>query len=142
MKPSATPTGRAALGTTQTLTVDDITATATVYQVRTIKSRADMTEPSRRFIGIDAKVCIRATDSGPIPISTQPWSIDYADDTSAEPIGEWWDGEFPVPLYPASRSLNAGQCIRGWVMFKPLKGQAVRVTYTPATGGNASWRIH
>lgn len=101
-----------------------------------------MVTPSHRFIGVDAKVCIHTADGGPAPVSTQPWTVDYAGDTSAEPIGEWWDGEFPLPLYPASRNVDSGQCVRGWVMFRPLKGEAVRVTYAPESGDNVSWRIH
>lgn len=69
-------------------------------------------------------MCVTQETKGAVSLSLEPWSIDYADDTEAQPISEWWDGEFAQPLYPADRKAVTGQCVRGWVIFKPLKGQA------------------
>jgi hypothetical protein len=135
----STPPGPARLGSTQTSTDEDVTAEVTVYHASKIRSRSDMVTPSRNFYGIDIRVCIpRAT--GDVSLSPAPWTIDYADDTQATPIGEWWDGEFAQPLYPAQRRVRPGQCVRGWVMFKPLKGRVARISYTPSGGDTLSWR--
>jgi hypothetical protein len=85
-------------------------------------------------------VCLIETKD-PVSFSSQPWTVDYANDTEAQPIGEWWDGEFAQPLYPADRRVAAGQCVRGWIMFKPLKGKATQVAYAPESGEPAFWRI-
>lgn len=139
--PSATPAGPAALGTTQSRTDEDITVAVTVYHVRTVKSHADVTEPSHRFLGIDVRVCATKAASA-LTLGQQAWAVDYSDDTEATPISEWWDGEFSVPLYPVERRVVAGQCARGWVMFKPLKGRASHVTYAPGGNGEpAFWGI-
>jgi hypothetical protein len=140
--PAAASPATAAIGTTQRRpSPDGITVAVTVYHVRSVKSRADFGEPSRRFIGIDVRVCVTAATGGPVSISQQPWTVDYADDTQAEPITEWWDGEFSVPLYPAERKVAVGRCVRGWIMFRPLKGRATTVSYAPGSGEPAFWRI-
>ncbi|GLY85698.1 hypothetical protein [Actinoallomurus iriomotensis] len=138
---TATSPTTAAIGTAQRRTSDGITVAVTVYNVRSVKSHADVGEPSRHFVGIDARVCVTAASGGAVPLSQQPWTVDYADDTQAEPITEWWDGEFSVPLYPAERKVAAGHCVRGWIVFKPLKGRATTVSYAPGSGEPAFWRI-
>jgi hypothetical protein len=137
--PASTPLGPAPLGTTQTSTGSEVTAKVTVYHARTVRSRPDAVTPSRTFYGIDIRVCI-PTAPGDVSLSPLPWTLDYADDTQAKPISEWWDGEFAVPLYPAERRVTLGQCLRGWVMFKPLKRRLARISYTPSGAGTLSWR--
>jgi hypothetical protein len=144
-KPAAAttkPPGPAELGTSQIHTDDDGTVTAAVYHARTVKSHADMVEPSKTYFGIEIRVCLKAAP-GAITVSQAPWAIDYADDTSQDkPISEYWDGEFSVPLYPVERRLVAGQCVRGWIMYKPFKSKPVRVSYAAGgTGLPESWRI-
>jgi hypothetical protein len=136
------PPGPAALGATQTGTSDGSTVTATVYHARTVRSHADAVEPSKTFFGIDIRVCLKAAP-GAITVSQAPWAIDYADETSQDtPISEYWDGEFSMPLYPLERRLVVGQCVRGWIMYKPFKSKPVRVSYAAGgTGLPQFWRI-
>jgi hypothetical protein len=137
---AATPHTPAAIGTTQKVTGADVDIAATVYHVRNVKSRAEFGNRSKTFIGVDARVCFTKTTEAS-SVGTMPWSIIYADDTGAQPIGEYWTGEFPVPTYPEGRKLASGQCARGWIMFTPLKGTPVRVTYGPDDGTPVSWRM-
>lgn len=107
--------------------------------VPAVRSRAMYGEPSRRFLGIEVRVClIHASDSA--SLSSQPWSIDYADDTETQSIDEWWNGEFSEPLYPADRRVAVGQCVRSWII-KPLRGTPKQVAYAPDSGDPAFWRI-
>lgn len=135
-----TPPGLAVIGASQTISGPDAEIKATVYHVQDFNSRAEFGNPSKRYIGADVRVCFdKVTEAS--AVGTMPWSIIYSDDTGAQPIGEWWNGEFSVPLYPEGRKLASGQCARGWIMFTPLKGKPVRVTYGPDEGGPVSWRI-
>lgn len=137
---AATAHSPAAIGVTQKVTDADVDIAATVYHVQNFKSRAEFGNPSKSFIGVDARVCFTKTTEAS-SVGTMPWSIIYADDTGAQPIGEYWNGEFSVPLYPEGRKLASGQCARGWIMFTPLKGTPVRVAYGPGDGTPVSWRI-
>jgi hypothetical protein len=72
-----------------------------------------------------------------------PWTLDYADGTSIEPVSEWSSEWFSVPLYPgAERQVPVGRCVRGWILYEVRKGsKPAEVVYGPEGGTPVSWQL-
>jgi hypothetical protein len=78
---------------------------------------------------IDIRVCQSVGPS--IGVSQTPWSLLFADGSRAEITGEF-GGNIPKPEWPQDASVNAGDCIRGGIVFPIPKGERpVRVLYAP-----------
>jgi hypothetical protein len=147
---SSPPPRPATLGATLSRSDKTSAVKATVYSYR--QPLASAFPPDRRgytFAGLDARVCMTHIAAGfDISVSWFPWSLEFADNTVAEPTSAWSDDWFRVPLYPAGdRPIREGGCVRGWIVFEVPKGKhPVRAVYAPDTGSGqsavpAEWRI-
>lgn len=145
--PAAPSPAGVQLGQARELTNPDWAVRATAYAYRTLKSRFPADRKGYVFGGLDAKVCLtKVTDpSKEGALSWGPWSIQFADDTTMEPVSSWSDDWFSVPLYPAvGKTVREGGCVRGWVLYEvPAGKRPVKVTYSPTEGGDGllEWRV-
>jgi hypothetical protein len=78
----------------------------------------------------------------PVSISDAAWSLRATDGFAVSP----WRGDdpaFPQPRYPQTpTSLQAGQCVRGWVVFEvPTNGRPQLLRYSPQSAEPIDWLI-
>lgn len=85
--------------------------------------------PGSTWGRLDVKVCLT---SGPsISVSQDPWHMQFSDGSQADNTG-LSGGDFPKPEFPQDRTVVAGGCARGGIMFPIPKGQRpVEVAYSP-----------
>ena len=139
--PAAAPShGPAAIGTMQTGSADGISLAAGVFHVRVFHTKAEFGMPSEKYLGADVRLCITKADQV-VDVSFIAWQIVNADETTSDPEISFSTDAFSVPLYPMDRRMTAGECARGWIMFKPGSSTPVRVTYAGGTMTPMSWRI-
>jgi hypothetical protein len=88
---------------------------------------------------VEVKVC--STRGDDVTVSQNPWSLAFSDGTRAEVTG-LGGGDFPKPEYaPTETLLQAGDCIRGGIMFPVSKGQRpARIVYSGGTKPT-SWTV-
>lgn len=85
----------------------------------------------------DVKVCATELDT----VSTIPWTLQYADDTQAEPSNDIYN-QFPAPEYPVEKTLQPGRCARGWIVFPvPKAKKPTMVEYQLDTGETRDWKV-
>ncbi len=110
----------------------DIKATAYTYR-QPLRSVVPPQRKGYTYAGVDVRLCMPRIPEGVTEVSAAPWSLEYADDTVAEPISSWSDEWFTVRLYPIiPRKVREGGCVRGWIVFEVPKGKRpVRVVYSP-----------
>lgn len=89
---------------------------------------------------LDIKVC--QTGGPSIGVSQTPWSLAFADGSRADVTG-LFGGNFPKPEWPQDATVNAGQCVRGGIMFPIPAGQwPTRVVYAPVSApAPVEWAI-
>jgi hypothetical protein len=125
------------LGTPVTVADARASTKATAYAYRQpLRSSAKPRRRGYAFAGVDARVCVLQVDgTNRLPVSWAPWSLEFADDTVAGPVGGWSDESFSVQLFPGTgfdRQVREGRCVRGWILFEVPKGKRpVRVVYAP-----------
>lgn len=85
--------------------------------------------PGSAWGRIDIRVCLTSGD--PIHVTQEPWHVQFKDGSQADVTG-LFGGDMPKPEFPQDRTLTAGQCARGGIMFPIPKGQRpVEVAYSP-----------
>lgn len=136
------PTGpqRTLLGRTATLAGAGVTATAYRYK------GGPVPQDDNLYAAVDVKVCNKLTE--PVNVSGRPWTLLYADDTTAGPdqgvVG--WATLLNLSEF-GERILRPGACHRGWVIWDvPSRARPVAVEYGPTAGDDtdvvpASWVI-
>lgn len=139
--PTATPSPNvdpnALLPMGKSTTTNGGLATATVYGYRHNVARSAPRpegQPGYVWSAADVKVCGGRSDEFPngIIVTTNPWTLVYADDTTAEASSTGYE-EFPEPGFPfGEKALSPGRCVRGWITFPvPGKKWPVAVEYAP-----------
>jgi hypothetical protein len=85
--------------------------------------------PNTEWGAADVRVCARIET---ITVSESSWAITYADGGVIEPSNRKYV-YFPEPEYPiVDRPVEAGRCVRGWIVFPALKGKRpAAVEYAP-----------
>ena len=139
-RPATTASGPAELGTMRTGSADGVSVATGVFHVRVLHTRAEFGLPSEKYLGADVRLCITKADQV-VDVSFIAWQIVNADETTSDPEISFSTDAFSVPLYPMDRRMTAGECARGWIMFKPGSSTPVRVTYAGGTMTPMSWRI-
>jgi hypothetical protein len=90
----------------------------------------------------DVQACAQQGTVFPVSVSDGTWSLRLADGTAA---GAWHgdDPAFPQPRYAETpTSLQAGQCLRGWVVFQvPANGLPQLVRYSPQGAEPIDWLL-
>jgi hypothetical protein len=88
----------------------------------------------------DVQACSPQGTIFPVSVSDAAWSLRLADGRS---VGAWHgdDPAFPQPRYPQTpTSLQAGQCLRGWVVFEvPANAQQPVLRYSPQGAEPIDW---
>jgi hypothetical protein len=76
-----------------------------------------------------------------VTIGSLPWAITYANGGVVSASLSTWE-DFPEPKYPFERTIEAGTCVRGWVVFPALKDQRpVAVEYSPEGRVAIGWAV-
>jgi hypothetical protein len=88
----------------------------------------------------DVQACAPKGTIFPVSISDAAWSLRATDGFAVSP----WRGDdpaFPQPRYPQTpTSLQAGQCVRGWVVFEvPTNGRPQLLRYSPQGAEPIDW---
>lgn len=88
----------------------------------------------------DVRACAQDGTIFAVSVSDATWSLRLADGTAVSP----WHGDdpaFPQPRYPQTpTSLQAGQCVRGWVVFEvPANGPPPLLRYSPQGAEPIDW---
>ncbi len=67
---------------------------------------------------LDVQVCLPADAPDGSSLSSAPWTVRFADNTTAEYADVTGLTGWPKPQYPmADRAVPAGSCTRGWITF-------------------------
>lgn len=140
--PVTTPASPHRLGTTQTNASPSATVTVTAFAYRALRSPYPPQRKGYVWAGVNAKTCITTNSTGKkIPVTFYPWSLQFADDTKIGPATQWSEDQFTVPIF-TSRALDAGGCLRGWVVFEvPAGKRPTRVVYAPAGNTPTEWAV-
>jgi hypothetical protein len=111
---------------------------ATVYAVKqpVATNATAPDQPGYVWGAADIKICAGTGDGGTmtgISITSEPWSLVYADGSSATPSSVGYQ-QFPKPEFPwGDHALLWGQCMRGWLVFPvPASQKAATVEYRPS----------
>jgi hypothetical protein len=150
--PSASPSqsqkldkGVGQMGRVQTESDEQATVTVTVYAYRVLHSSNPPQRKGYEYGGADVRGCVIKSPTGvPVGLSWNPWSVAFADDTTANAADSWSPDDFQVALYPASdRVTKPGHCVRGWIIFEVPKGKKpARVVYAPVSASAPTeWAI-
>jgi hypothetical protein len=94
------------------------------------------------WAAIDVQACAEPGTVFKVTVSDGPWSLRFADGTVVGPtLAD--DPHFPQPRYPATpTSLEAGECLRGWMVFEvPTDGRPDLVRYAPQGGSPIDWLV-
>lgn len=132
------------LGTIGNLTDKDGNPIATV-QVTDVTAKADVLAgvagKGKQIATVTAKACNGAL-SQPGTVDWGPFALTLGDSTLIEPLDSWSDEWFTQPLFPQSRSVQPGDCVKGLVPFAIPKGaQPVRVEYQAVGGDTLLWSV-
>lgn len=143
--PSPTP-GPMAKGKVYTFDGGRMTTTVLKYKLPagtaddvTSAIKAGVLPKGGTYGAIEVKTCLLS--GKPVSVSSGPWSLDLADDTTT---GEKWSGVVQ-PEYPFyDKTLNPGKCVRGWIVFT-VPGKARPTVAVYEGGGNqgepAEWEL-
>jgi hypothetical protein len=138
LSPSATPPTVHKLG--ETVTEAQGRASATVYAYKQPVAR-DATKPHQigyEWAAADVKTCA-LVDPG-IAVTTEPWTLAYADSTAAQASSVTYE-QFPLPEYQ-NKDIYAGKCQRGWIVFPvPTDQRPQTVEYQPEGSPPIDWAI-
>lgn len=130
------------LGTIGVLRDKDGNPEATV-QVTDVQPKADVPAgvagKGKQIATIEAKACDGAL-SQPGNIDWGPFALTLGDSTLVEALDSWSDSWFTEPLFPQSRTIQPGDCVKGLVPFAIPKGaQPVRVEFQAVGGDTLLW---
>lgn len=147
-RPAPTPTVTTQrLGTSGKITDRDengtflgyATVTAYAYKQPVARSAPKPDQAGYVWAAVDVKVCVPENST----ISSDPWSLIYPDDTSAQASSTGYN-QFPLPEYAwGDVDLNKGRCHRGWIVYPvPANQRPVMVEYSaPSTGQTVDWSV-
>lgn len=132
------------LGTIGNLTDKDGNPIATV-QVIDVTAKADVLAgvagKGKQIATVEAKACDGAL-SQPGTVDWGPFALTLGDSTLIEPLDSWSDEWFRQPLFPQSRTIQPGDCVKGLVPFAIPKGaQPVRVEFQAVGGDTLLWSV-
>jgi len=91
-------------------------------------------------VAIDVQVCLDPTTPGNT-LNNSAWTVADTGNGQTGPSGLTYE-QFPAPAYPAQGYIDSGSCVRGWIVYPIVKGQALTtVRYFPgsATAPLATW---
>ncbi|WP_243636892.1 hypothetical protein [Rhodococcus sp. Eu-32] len=136
----AAPEDPNALGSEVAFTGDGVSIRVAVFGFDPVAAtQAPAPSSGGHWAAADVRTCVD-TASTPVLVSWSEWSL-FDEESGRYPSANLTYGQFPTPEYPfTSETVNAGDCVRGWVLFG-VAGDAVidRVRFTPNGEVNATW---
>jgi hypothetical protein len=94
------------------------------------------------WVAIDVQLCVDADfPAGGGNIFNSAWTVTDSGDGQIQPSGETYT-QFPTPAYPVADHIDAGSCVRGWIVYPVVVGSDLHtVRYLPsiATAPLATW---
>lgn len=95
------------------------------------------------WAALDVQVCLPATADDDSSLSSFPWTVRFADNSTAEFADVTGMTGWPKPQYPmGDRRTPAGSCVRGWITFAtPAGARPVMAVYAPSGGAPTEWNM-
>ena len=93
---------------------------------------------------VDVEVCLRSLPpdrrGDTAEVSWRHWTLVNGEGRSPAELRQGPPGGEPPPLFPRQRSLEVGQCARGWIPFSADEHSRVSaVLYADSLGDTAAW---
>lgn len=126
------------IGSTQTVTLEDQVLKVTTYELQNVpKGEYSTLDPGQQNTALDVEVCPSYASTAQ---SEGRWLLIDSTNGRYEPE---LTGEQLSPEYPYSAvDLQAGECVRGWIMFQTLIERPVTtVRYSTSNGFTLRWSI-
>jgi hypothetical protein len=137
-------TGRAPNAIGQSADADHSFIAATVFAYRQpVASGAPAPNPGDyAWAAVDVQTCASASVIFNAAVTGLQWLLVYGDGTEVEPARTAYP-QFPRPRYPiAQRTLRAGECVRGWIMFPvPAAAKPQLIRYAPFGSAPVDWVV-
>lgn len=99
-------------------------------------------QPGTEWVAIDVQLCVDADfPAGGGNIFDSAWTVVDSGNGEIQPSDAAYP-QFPTPAYPVTARIEAGSCVRGWIVYPVVVGRDLRtVRYLPsiATTALAVW---
>lgn len=99
-------------------------------------------QPGTEWVAIDVQLCVDADfPAGSGNIFDSAWTVIDSGNGEIQPTDATYP-QFPTPAYPVTARIEAGSCVRGWIVYPVVVGRDLRtVRYLPsiATAPLATW---
>jgi hypothetical protein len=125
------------LGTAQRVTASGARLESTVFAVDQNGAPDSMPRGGGHWVAADVRTGLLASDA-PAAVGVAGWSVVDGANRRSPAATDLADPSFPDPRYPVARTLSAGQCVRGWLMF-PAGFKAVVTAVTYAADPSVAW---
>jgi hypothetical protein len=136
--PSPLPLGVHRLGETVIEARGRANATVYAYKQPVAEDAPKPDQAGYEWGAADVKTCALASPG--ISVTTDPWTLAYADSTAAQASSVTYQ-QFPLPEYKG-KDIYAGKCQRGWIVFPVPSGQRPQlVEYQPEGSPPIDWDI-
>lgn len=95
------------------------------------------------WAALDVQVCLPAGAPDDSSVSSFPWTVRFADNSTAEFADVTGITGWPKPQYPmGDRRVPAGSCTRGWITYAaPAGAKPVAALYAPPDGAPVEWTM-